>query len=697
MVSASSEAPSEEGKQKKKKVKKKDSISSMDSEATSEDGEPPFRSASADPVPQAKPKRERKSSLLSSSSLIFAETVLTALASDSPDSPTKATRPRRLSKSLSNDFVEEPKEMGTVRTIFNRDGTASTLYKTLQVSSRDKTQDVMKLVLKKHDVDTAELKYFNMLVHANDSTNQRVLISSDVPLHLKKELTVGDTEPVFEIRDVRVVSHAVVPEEAPKRRARSSTFSTFVKRMTMDLDAFPELPSDLATPKAEKTPDKADKGAKAEKGDKSKEKEKGEKSKKGDKSEKGDKSDKSDKEEKRGHARSGSASSSHNLSPEILMSSPVPITDESGSIRVQYQGNYKTMLVTGESTSTSVLKEAFEKFQIFPGLTFDSFHLVALSKEGKERRLETDEKILSQAAPALMYEVREAVAEVIPDLKEETEHRSRPLSFASGFSSPFRKRAGSDEDHTKKTWFPFSGHSPQKDPTPNPSPGVSPEKPEEAPQRRLRGFTISSGRGKITSELGKDLQKNVFGVDLSTQVSVDGADIPHVVTECVAQVEARGMELEGIYRLSGMTSRVRVLKQQYSLGLRPDLAAELEVPNVTSLLKDYFRELPTSLISPPVIVSLIAALAAPEESRLALAKDALATLPPVHLRTLRFLLDHLLRVAGKSEVNKMDVGNLSVVFGPTLMINPDSTDAFEDMKNQTGVIMFIFVHESHLF
>ena len=46
--------------------------------------------------------------------------------------------------------------------------------------------------------------------------------------------------------------------------------------------------------------------------------------------------------------------------------------------------------------------------------------------------------------------------------------------------------------------------------------------------------------------------------------------------------------------------------------------------------------------------------------------DVLCQLPPVHLNTLRKLLDHLKEVTSHANINLATVENLSKVFGPTV-------------------------------
>jgi len=103
---------------------------------------------------------------------------------------------------------------------------------------------------------------------------------------------------------------------------------------------------------------------------------------------------------------------------------------------------------------------------------------------------------------------------------------------------------------------------------------------------------------------------SLFGVELADQVEMENSEIPKLVTECTRLVEKKGLEMEGIYRLSGSTAKVRSYKQQLSMNFTPDLEAELDPANITSLLKDYFRELPTSLITPPVYHQILSFLGA---------------------------------------------------------------------------------------
>merc|ERR1712107_411163 len=60
----------------------------------------------------------------------------------------------------------------------------------------------------------------------------------------------------------------------------------------------------------------------------------------------------------------------------------------------------------------------------------------------------------------------------------------------------------------------------------------------------------------------------IFGVDLDTAVernrSHDGVKLPVVVRECVDYIEAEGLTVEGIYRSSGVKSKISKLRTAYN-------------------------------------------------------------------------------------------------------------------------------------
>jgi hypothetical protein len=61
-----------------------------------------------------------------------------------------------------------------------------------------------------------------------------------------------------------------------------------------------------------------------------------------------------------------------------------------------------------------------------------------------------------------------------------------------------------------------------------------------------------------------------FGIDLAEQMARDNCDVPAVMRKCCQAIETYGLTSQGIYRLSGTTSKVAKLKERLDKG-QPDL------------------------------------------------------------------------------------------------------------------------------
>ena len=57
-----------------------------------------------------------------------------------------------------------------------------------------------------------------------------------------------------------------------------------------------------------------------------------------------------------------------------------------------------------------------------------------------------------------------------------------------------------------------------------------------------------------------DKGRPTFGIDLGEQMARDDVDVPPIMRKCCEAIEKYGLELQGIYRLSGTTSKVAKLK-----------------------------------------------------------------------------------------------------------------------------------------
>lgn len=71
-------------------------------------------------------------------------------------------------------------------------------------------------------------------------------------------------------------------------------------------------------------------------------------------------------------------------------------------------------------------------------------------------------------------------------------------------------------------------------------------------------------------------------------------------------------------------------------------------------------------------------------------------LPDHHYETLRFLILHLSNIVSHCDMNKMDVRNLAIVFGPTLVRSGDDNmvTMVTDMSHQCRIVETLISHVS---
>lgn len=163
------------------------------------------------------------------------------------------------------------------------------------------------------------------------------------------------------------------------------------------------------------------------------------------------------------------------------------------------------------------------------------------------------------------------------------------------------------------------------------------------------------------------------------------------MTSCVSEVEHRGMNCVGIYRLSGDSASIQKLKQSFIEQMKLDLNhsewAKEDIGIITGTLKLYLRELPIPLTTFEYYDALIYAVQIPDyDERLICIKEIVRQFPPAYYATLRCLMGHLERVTTFSDTNKMDCNNLAIVFGPTLMRSQDPAGHVINMGYQSAVV-----------
>ncbi|KAK7153925.1 hypothetical protein R3I94_007323 [Phoxinus phoxinus] len=167
--------------------------------------------------------------------------------------------------------------------------------------------------------------------------------------------------------------------------------------------------------------------------------------------------------------------------------------------------------------------------------------------------------------------------------------------------------------------------------------------------------------------------------------------IPSLIVQCVHEIERRGLEERGIYRVPGGERLVKELREKYMCGKGLMMLHKVEeVHAVCGLLKDFLRKLKEPLITFKLHKIFMEASEMDEEDKSVetLIKN-IKELPKPNKDTLAFLILHLQRVM-HSPLCQMDQNNLSRVFGPTIighgMLEPSPMTIMRDTNTQPKVV-----------
>ncbi|XP_030862017.2 breakpoint cluster region protein-like isoform X3 [Gorilla gorilla gorilla] len=165
-------------------------------------------------------------------------------------------------------------------------------------------------------------------------------------------------------------------------------------------------------------------------------------------------------------------------------------------------------------------------------------------------------------------------------------------------------------------------------------------------------------------------QTRIFRVKIAVVTKRERSKVPYIVRQCVEEIERRGMEEVGIYRVSGVATDIQALKAAFDVNNKDVsvMMSETDMNAIAGTLKLYFRELPEPLFTDEFYPNFAEGIALSDPvAKKSCMLNLLSSLQEANLLTFLFLLDHLERVAEKEVVNKMSLHNLATVFGPTLL------------------------------
>uniref|UniRef100_A0A8C2ST55 Rho GTPase activating protein 12 n=1 Tax=Coturnix japonica TaxID=93934 RepID=A0A8C2ST55_COTJA len=165
------------------------------------------------------------------------------------------------------------------------------------------------------------------------------------------------------------------------------------------------------------------------------------------------------------------------------------------------------------------------------------------------------------------------------------------------------------------------------------------------------------------------IKDQVFGSNLTSLCQRENSTVPKFVKLCIEHVEEHGLDVDGLYRVSGNLAVIQKLRFAVNHDEKLDLNDSKweDIHVITGALKMFFRELPEPLFTYNHFNDFVNAIKQEPRQRVHAVKDLIKQLPKPNQDTMQVLFRHLKRVVENGEKNRMTYQSIAIVFGPTLL------------------------------
>jgi len=174
--------------------------------------------------------------------------------------------------------------------------------------------------------------------------------------------------------------------------------------------------------------------------------------------------------------------------------------------------------------------------------------------------------------------------------------------------------------------------------------------------------------------------------------------IPALIIHCVNEIEARGMEEVGLYRVPGSEREVKDLKEKFLAGRGCPKLGQFDVHTLTGVVKDFLRSLKEPLVPHSMWYMFTDAASNPDmtngESDL---YQAISELPKPNRDTMAYMMLHLQKIAECEDI-KMPVTNIAKILGPTIIgystADPHPEDIMKEVAAQSTTMEKLILIDS---
>lgn len=167
----------------------------------------------------------------------------------------------------------------------------------------------------------------------------------------------------------------------------------------------------------------------------------------------------------------------------------------------------------------------------------------------------------------------------------------------------------------------------------------------------------------------RDQHIGCFGVPLDRLVDEEHR-VPQVVEDLMTAIELKGLYTEGLYRKSGIASKIIEVKSKLDK-LDKDSKVDWDlfpIHVLTGVLKSFFREMPDPLMTFELYDDFLwASTTSDPQERVQAIYSHISKLPRAHFDLLERLSFHLARVAQHEQSNRMSANSLAIVMAPCVL------------------------------
>ncbi|RWS08072.1 rho GTPase-activating protein 8-like isoform X2 [Dinothrombium tinctorium] len=172
----------------------------------------------------------------------------------------------------------------------------------------------------------------------------------------------------------------------------------------------------------------------------------------------------------------------------------------------------------------------------------------------------------------------------------------------------------------------------------------------------------------------------------------NGDVIPKVVHSCISYLNnENALQTEGIFRRCANAQDAKSVQEKFNSGkeVNFDDYGDQSVHIAATTLKTFFRELEEPLLTFELYDDVIdfqqiagGSASRHQMEKLAVAKSlVLQRLPEDNYTLLKFLVEFLVKVMDRSDLNKMTASNLAIVFGPNLLWSKNKQASLETITH----------------